>query len=130
MLHFTVQAQLVPVRIEHLLSLLSLHPYESPAWDCEPFTIAEVLACTDPDPGDYDTWDDTSRTLHIAHIAHLAQAWPNDGTAAPELMIYQGVTLVDGWHRLAAAMARGDQQLCVELSGDGQEAQTYGITIR
>lgn len=123
----TSRAVIVPVRIAHLLTLLPLHPYTSPAWDCAPFTVADVLACASPDPGDFDTWTESSRAMHIAHIAHLARMWRNDGSAAPELMVYRGVTLVDGWHRLAAAIARGDEFLYVQLSDDRREALGYGI---
>jgi hypothetical protein len=118
---------IVPVAIAHLLTLLPLHPYDSPAWDCDPFTVGDVLACTDADTGDYDTWTEVSRSMHIAHIAHLAREWANDGSSVPVLQVYRGVTLCDGWHRLAAAMARGEEFLYVDLSGDLVEALEYGI---
>lgn len=121
------RAVIVPVPIAHLLTLLPIHPYATPAWGCDPFTVADVHACTDREPADFDTWPDAPRSRHIAHIAYLAEAWPNDGTASPEVHVHQGVTLVDGWHRLAAAMARSDEHLYVDLSGDLGEALALGI---
>lgn len=121
------RAVIVPVRVAHLLVLLPLHPYTSPAWDCAPFTVADVLTCTAPDPGDYDTWAEPTRAMHVSHIAGLVRTWPNDGSAAPVLHVQHGVTLCDGWHRLAAAIARGDEFLYVELFGDAREALEYGI---
>ncbi|MEU4558395.1 hypothetical protein AB0F72_08395 [Actinoplanes sp. NPDC023936] len=122
------------IRIARLLDMLPLHPYESPAWDCPPFTIVDVLACTDPDPGPFDTWTsapnpDTDRVLHIARIAHLARTWVNDGSDPPTLYVHRGVTLIDGWHRFAAAMARGEAAVHVEVLGDPDEAAAYGLEV-
>ena len=118
---------IIPVRVTRLLELLPIHPFETPAWDCEPFTVADVAACTDPDPGDFDTWTESTRSMHIAHIAGLARSWPNDGSAAPVLQILDGVTLCEGWHRLAAAIARSDEFLYVDMVGDVREALQCGI---
>ena len=43
------------------------------------------------------------------------------------LQILDGVFLCDGWHRLAAAIFRGDEFLYVDLVGDIREALKYGI---
>jgi hypothetical protein len=123
---------IVAVPIAQILDLLPLHPYESPAWDCPPFTIADVLKCTDPNPGMFDHWtsqpDRTAdRRLHIARIAYLARTWPNDGSDAPWVEMYCGVTMLDGWHRFAAAIARGERTLHIDLSGDLNEAVECGL---
>jgi hypothetical protein len=124
-------ALVVAMPVDTFLDLLPFHPYRNqPWWIDGPLSVAEVLSCAAPDPGRRD-WggDGQPRSVHTARVAHLVRSWVNDGTDPPDVEVFRGVIVQDGWHRIAAAIARNDQMLLVELCGFMSEAAEYGFPI-
>ncbi len=121
----------VPIDLDAFLDLIPFDPYLNPPWQgCNPLTLADVTACRRPNPGRRDWASDSEpTTTHAARVAWLARHWPNDGTDPIEVEVFGGVTVNDGWHRIAAAIARGDHSIHVEVSGVLDEAAAYGFPI-
>lgn len=122
---------IAPMPLTDFLNLIPFNPYVNPPWpNCAPLDPAEVQGCLDPNPGRRD-WScgGEATSTHTARIAHLARTWPNDGSDPIEVEVFDGVIVNDGWHRIAAAIARGDRLLYVEVSGVINEAVEYGFPV-
>ncbi|MFG1846869.1 hypothetical protein [Micromonospora carbonacea] len=122
---------ITPISLDAFLGLIPYDPYLNPPWQgCRPLRLADVTACDQPNPGRRD-WASGSESAatHTARVAWLTRHWPNDGTDPIEVEVFNGVTVNDGWHRIAAAIARGDRTLHVEVSGLLSEATECGFPI-
>lgn len=119
------------IAVSALLDHVPFDPYRHPPWcDVSPLSVREVRDCVEPNPGRREWGVPQPRALHVARVAHLVRTWRNDGSDPPEVELYRGtVTVLDGWHRLAAAVARGDREVTVNLSGFVGEAHALGFTI-
>jgi hypothetical protein len=121
----------VPVDLAAFRDLVPFDPYVNPPWwGCAALDLDEVRTCQAPNPGRRD-WGggDEPRSVHTARVAWLVRNWANDGTDPVEVEVCGGVRVFDGWHRISAAIARGEQILYVELSGFLDEALAYGFPI-
>ncbi|MFF0822503.1 hypothetical protein ACFYUR_19240 [Micromonospora haikouensis] len=121
----------VPVDLDAFLDLIPFDPYRNPPWrGCRPLDRQAVNACRASNPGRRD-WADSSHPTrtHTARVAWLTRNWANDGSDPIEVEVFNGVTVNDGWHRIAAAIARDDHTVYVEVSGLLAEAQAYGFPV-
>lgn len=118
-------------------------PFEDVPWDCEQFSRQDVLdlpierACDAPYDEDVQDMVVGQESYHIARIAYLLHnGWDETGKdiRTPVLEIgfggyRSGHPLLDGNHRYAAALLRGDQFFTAYIDGDIDEAEEmFGIT--
>jgi hypothetical protein len=113
-------------------------PVEQMIWDCPRFTHQDVLDVAEGDEIDAPYDEDVQNMVvgqssyHIARIAYLLRyGWDESGNDdhTPILEVpFGGIPrlghpLLDGNHRLAAAIIRGDQFFTVSVDGDLDAAE-------
>lgn len=134
------------VPMSALLDYLGGDPFEKMVWDCPEFTREEVLSSVALEeeisiPYDEDVQDAVvgQSSYHISRIAYLFRhGWDESGNDfhTPILEVSFGYDaydlgrhpLLDGNHRLAAAVLRGDEFFTVYVDGDLDRAEEmFGI---
>jgi hypothetical protein len=132
----TVAELIVAVPTATLVDLLD--PFNCTPWDGMPaFTVSQVRLFVDAGrlhPHRIVQSHDEPAEIHLARIAYLVEHWPNDGTDPPQVEVwparYGYVTVHDGYHRICAAITRGDPHILVDLAGDLDLAEDMlGIDI-
>lgn len=113
-------------------------PFELMVWDCPVFTREDVLAVSEGDEVATPYNDDIQDLVigqdsyHIGRIAYLLRhGWDESGadlrTPVLEFSLsndpYRTHPLLDGNHRFAAAVLRGDAFFTVYVDGDLDEAE-------
>ncbi len=114
------------VPLENIVAIAN--PMEDDVWGCGEITITDVLACHDNrlgrDSSGQTPNDSGSKEYNVARIAWLMENydWNNADEAEPiqiELMEDEyWHPIIDGNHRVAAAMCLGVESITVEISGD------------
>lgn len=130
----------MPVRIP-LSNLGVVNPYEYVVWQGleAPITQEEIAQAIESEEFEKDPLPDSpARTLtrkeHIARIAYLATNGWDDAihfdVGVPSLGCFIDWPLVDGNHRLAAAIYRGDKDILADVSGSTEYAkEVLGVNI-
>jgi hypothetical protein len=110
------------------------HPMADNVWGCGVITVEDVLSCEDIFMGRQSTGstaeDGESFEFNVARIAWLAErGWATEGDPEP-ITVDVGVAgytphdlVLDGNHRLAAAIVRGDKEIKVAIAGDIEKAR-------
>ncbi len=115
-----------------------LDPFNCTPWDGMPaFTVSHVRLFVDAGrlhPHRIVQPHDEAPETHLARIAWLVVNWRNDGTEPPQVETvvggYDQVVVWDGYHRICAAIVRGDPHILVELGGDLDLAEhLFDVTI-
>lgn len=123
------------------MSVKALAEYVDPlrlnTWQCGVIDVVDVECCEDPSIGAYPAGataaDASSWEYNVARIAWLAaRGWKNLAADAEPITLDVTATgvlsLVDGNHRSAAAIVRGDKEITVLIEGSAEEAyQILGI---
>jgi len=111
-------------------------------WDCDTFTIADVLAvplgdeCPIPYEDEVKDMVYGQTSYHVSRIAYLLRhpfVMDDDDypTFSPSNYNNGSHPLLDGNHRYAAAVIRGDDFFIVDIDGDLDEAEDmFGIAER
>lgn len=120
-----------------IVSVKALAEYVDPmrlnTWQCGLIDVEDVECCEDPTIGAYPAGctaeDASSWEYNVARIAWLAaRGWKGIEADAEPIIVNVAATgrlsLVDGNHRLAAAIVRGDKEITVLLEGSFEEACT------
>lgn len=117
------------------VSVKALAEYVDPmrlnTWQCGVIDVEDVECCEDPTIGAYPAGstaeDASSWEYNVARIAWLAaRGWKTpeaDSEPITLLVTASGaLSLVDGNHRLAAAIVRGDKEITVLIEGAAEDA--------
>lgn len=121
---------IVPINIVVLLDMAGFDPYQDSPWfGVDALDMDEVRSCTAPNPGRLIAERVYPKEVHTARVAWLVHNWANDGTDPIDVEVFRQVTVHDGWHRIAAAIARGDDQIYAEVWGDLDEALFQGFPV-
>jgi hypothetical protein len=115
--------------------------YEWVPWDCDVFSVADVLAVPVGEECDVPYDDATGvrdmvvgqTSYHVARVAHLVR-YPSvlDDDDYPIFSVSnveRGLhPILDGNHRYAAALVRGDEFFVLDVDGDIDEAEAlFGV---
>lgn len=121
---------IVPINIVVLLDMAGFDPYQDSPWfGVDALDMDEVRSCTAPNPGRLSGELVYPRHIHTARVAWLIRNWTNDGSDPIQVEVYREVIVHDGWHRIAAGIARSEIQIYAELAGDLDEALFYGFPV-
>lgn len=118
------------------LLLDQLDPFNCTPWDGMPaFTVADVAAKVDVGdlhPHRIVNSHDEPPDVHLARIAWLVLHWANDGSDPPQVEVggRYGLSVHDGYHRICAAVVRGDERVWLDVGGDlGEAEELFGVVI-
>jgi hypothetical protein len=122
---------IVQVGLDDLLDTAGFNPYRNSPWSgIAALSMDDVLACSAPNPGRLIGGRFYPRHIHTARVAWLVRHWRGDGGDPIDVEVCtQSVTVHDGCHRIAAAIARGDARIHAEVSGDLDEALELGFPV-
>jgi hypothetical protein len=127
---------LVSVQVSRLAE--HIDPFDYPPWDCDPFSQDDVLRATAvedvrPNP----VLLDAPVSEHIARIAWLViHGWnPMEDpieidVGCPEIASWDSLSVLDGNHRICAAMVRKDETILCSVGGSVDEmCSALGIDL-
>jgi hypothetical protein len=131
------------VRTSTLIAILG-DPFEECVWACRPINLEEVYACPeDAQRAEVGSSPEnigrlmSDRDFHIGRVAYLMHHGWDENAHVPTVEFsvdYWGdpsgdaPSLLDGNHRFAAAIARGDEYFTVAVDGDIDAAErAFGI---
>jgi len=128
------------VKTSTLIAILG-DPFEECVWACRPISLEDVYACTEDaqraevgsSPENFGRLM-SDRDFHIGRVAYLMHRGWDEETHIPTIT-FDAEThddfheLLDGNHRFAAAIARGDEYFTVSVDGDLDDAErAFGIS--
>lgn len=127
------------VRVATLISLIG-DPFEDSVWACRSISLDDVLACPvesyreEPGsaPENFARFA-SDRDFHIGRVAHLMHHGWDESAHVPTIEFSidewgDPLALLDGNHRFAAAVARGDEYFTVAVDGDIDAAKgAFGV---
>lgn len=126
-----------PIPVRRLLNLAN--PVECPPWECgillakkdvlDAVTAGDLLAKPVP------IYDEGNPYIHARRIAWLVKHGWSDAIEVdigiPSMGCYPEWPVLDGNHRLYAAVIRGDREILTSVAGDlGYAAKRFGIKAK
>lgn len=120
--------------------LLKMNPFERIVWDVvdPPFTFDEVQRAINDrnfEAEQYNGWErQAARAYHVGRVAYLVVNRTSDpisvDVGTPTLGYVNDWPILDGHHRLAAAIFRGDPFIEADVAGDIAFAEDlYGVPM-
>lgn len=112
------------IRTSKLMQYI-VDPRENIPWDCSRFTPDEVWYAYDHKkfrriPG--DLFDKSYKDFNIQRIAWFVKRMPFDpielDVGCPSLGYYSNDWVIDGWHRIYAALLRKDKFINAMIAGE------------